>query len=361
MKSKLIILLLLVNFLLRTTEARSQDCNPADLAKIPGTWRSNKDGSIHNVSPADLASERKVLTGILESMKARYQPVGGVLSHSNFHTVPLGEGKNWVASPYGHTMRFLEYVCEKDPKTNLPYKPAPETSAMVTFYVNQASGVQETGGSINLYAADLPDDHSRGYLLLEKWPEQKGDLLYWEFRAPSERHPIGQKAWMVAYPGKSPLAPLTKGEYLALKIPLLRQYHEEMQGYHREIDPQLDVASKRVYDESLLNLKAHEDLIKSTEAQLGTMTPSELAEPAIIERGEPNGEFRGFKTANDLSVYHLAKPNPGYFDRTLPKWVPQFITVTIQYDTSEAINLKNIQMMEKAIDWEALRELLGRR
>ncbi len=339
---------------------KSQDCDPAELAKIPGTWRKGTDGSIHNVTPADLARERTILAGIHESIKARYSPIGGIISHSYVYSVPLGEGKNWISNPYHYTCRFLDYLCERNPNANRTYYPDLESSSSIKVYINQISGTQEHGGAIDVYAADLPDDHFNGYFILSKWPEQEEERLFWEFHIPSERYPLGLKAYILTHQGKSPLVPFTKGEYLKLKIPLLRQSHEEALGYHKEIDPTFDAASQRVYEQSLENLKIQEEMIKATEELLASMTPGELAEPAIIEGGEPKGEFRGFKTADDPWAHHLAKPNPACYDPRLPKWVPQLITVAISYDISEAINYENIRMMEKAIDWEYLRGLLGK-
>lgn len=340
--------------------AKAQDCDPVELAKIPGSWKSNKEGSIHNVSAADVTQERVVLAKIHESVKAKYTPIGGVLSYSNFFSIPIGEGKNWIANPYGQSMRFLEYVCKRDPKNPQAYAPNLETSAVVTFYVNQISAFQELGGAFNLFPAELPEDHPNGYFILEKWPKQQGDRLLWEVQIPSDRYSLGEKVYILTSKEKSPIAPLTKGEYLKLKIPLLKKSYEESLGYHKEIDPDFDAASKRVFEQSLENLKAQEELIQSTEALLESMPPEELSAAGIIESGETKGEFRGFKTENDPDVYHLVKPNLAYFDPKLPKWVPQLITVSINYDINEQINFENIQMLEKAIDFEFLQFLLGK-
>lgn len=347
-------------FILAILGAKAQGCDPAELAKIPGSWKSNKDGSIHNVSAADVTQERVVLAKIHESVKAKYTPIGGVLSYSNFFSISVGEGKNWVANPYGQSMRFLEYVCKRDPKTPQAYAPNLETSAVVTFYVNQISASQELAGTFNLFAAELSEDHPNGYFILEKWPEQQGDRLLWEVQIPSDRYSLGEKVYILTYKEKSPIAPLTKGEYLKLKIPLLKKSHEESLGYHKDIDPDFDAASKRVFEQSLENLKAQEELIQSTEALLESMSPEELSAPAIIERGESNGEFKGFKEENDPDVYHLVKPNLSYYDPKLPKWVPQLITININYDINEPVNFENIQMLEKAIDFAFLQSLLGK-
>ena len=357
---KTIIKLLLSFFILVGEAVNAQDCDPAELAKIPGSWRAGQDGSIHNVTASDLAKERELLAKIHESVKAKYSPIGGIISHTYVYSVPLLEGKNWVSNPYSYNFRFLEYLCERNPIANRTYYPNLESSSSIRVSINQISGGQELAGSFNLYPADLPDDHFNGYFILEKWPEKDEDRLFWELTIPSERYPLGQKVYILTYTGKNPIIPFTKGEYLKLKIPLLRKSYEESVGYHKEIDPDFDAASKRVFEQSLENLKAQEELIQDTEELLASMTSEELAEPAIIEAGEPKGEFRGFKSENDPNVFHLAKPNLAYFDPKLPKWVPQLISVNIKYDINERINYENIQMMEKAIDFEFLRLLLGK-
>lgn len=360
MREMLKLQFVIVFYLLALLSVKAQDCDPVELAKIPGTWRAGQNPAIHNVTASDLAKEREVLAKIHESVKAKYSPIGGIISHSYVYSVPVLEGKNWASNPYSYNFKFLEYICERNPNAGRTYNPNLESSSSIRISINQLSGGQELGGAFNLYPADLPDDHFNGYFILEKWPEQENDRLFWELTIPSERYPLGEKVYILTYPGKNPIVPFTKGEYLKLKIPLLKKSYDETLGYHKEIDPEFDAASKRVFEQSLENLKAKEELIKSTEELLASMTPEELAEPAIIEAGEPNGEFRGFKSATDSWIFHLVKPNLAYFDPKLPKWVPQLITVNIKYDISEQINYENIQMMEKAIDYEFLKSLLGK-
>jgi len=167
--------LTLTGLLLIPITSSAQNCDPKEIAKIPGKWKGPGKGYIENVSQANLTKEREVLAKIHEMMKKSYAPLGGDLSFSNVFGYNKYKGKNWLADPYEYSMYFLYYICKRDIKASPNYEPTGETGHTVYISVNE---IWSTAGNFNLYAAELPDDHYDGYMTIQKWPEQKNGYLF---------------------------------------------------------------------------------------------------------------------------------------------------------------------------------------
>jgi hypothetical protein len=56
----------------------------------------------------------------------------------------------------------------------------------------------------------------------------------------------------------------------------------------------------------------------------------------------------------------LIKPNPGYFNKKLPKSWPQFFWVYIRANHKDPIAAKFMADIIKAVDFAALRNMLGK-
>jgi len=348
---------LVLTFLLQTSVSLvAQDCDAKEFANIPGKWNGPGKGSIENVSQANLIKEREVLAKIHEMMKKSYSPTGGDLSFSNVFGYNKYTGKNWLADPYEYSMYFLDYICKRDYPNSHNYKPNAETGHTVYFSVNE---IWSQNGYFKLYATELPDDHYDGYLSFTKWPEEKNGYLFWPLLEPEERYPQKEYQYLITYDGKLPFIPFTKGEYLVLKIPLLQKAYEEGKESLKSIDT-TDAYGKRTFDEAQEFVKEKEKLLNETIELQKTLSAEELAQPAIIDAGESKSQFRGFKSETDRNINHLVKPNPDYYDTNLPKWVPQFICVTIHTDIKEETGFVNIQNIEKGIDFANLKSLLGK-
>src|SRR5689334_18834906 len=82
----------------------SQDCSKESLRQKTGTWKSGQQGSIKNVTAADLAKEKAVLTGIHKMITAQHTPTGCVISYSTVYGKSTAAGENWVADPYHYAL-----------------------------------------------------------------------------------------------------------------------------------------------------------------------------------------------------------------------------------------------------------------
>jgi hypothetical protein len=96
------------------------------------------------------------------------------------------------------------------------------------------------------------------------------------------------------------------------------------------------------------------------EALLTELSPEELAEPAIIDSGQSWHEFLGFKKGEDSDIQHLVVPDLSYFDKSLPKWAPQFICITVNHDLKDQVYLSNIDSLVKILDIRFFQSLLDK-
>lgn len=339
-----------------TLSLAAQDCVDASLAQLPGKWTAGKSGSVENVSAANLVREKALAAYLLQMMKPAYSPAGGDIVYSNVYGYNAYIGKNWMADPYEYSMYFKRYRCEPYPKNGITYGPEAETPTTVYFNVNH---VWTYKGGFNLWAADLPDDHYDGYLPIREWPKQEGDHYYWLIEDATERYPKKEYAWFITYDGKLPFRELTRKEYLDIKIPQLTAFLSEMEGRLKDIDPDFDAASKRIYDDALESIALQKKLIEDTRALLQSMSPEELNVGAIVYAGDSKGEFTGFRKAGEPYCDHLVKPDLNYYNRILPKWVPQFFCILFQLNTADPVYAANIQAIEKTIDVPRLKAMLG--
>src|SRR5689334_18777448 len=90
----------------------AQDCTKEALLKLPGNWKAGPQGSVQNVSAADLAKEKSVLAAVHKMVSTRYSPKGCEISYSTVFGKQLVAGRNWTADPYHYSMYILRYLCD---------------------------------------------------------------------------------------------------------------------------------------------------------------------------------------------------------------------------------------------------------
>lgn len=333
-----------------------QSCDENVISKIPGKWIQGREGSIDNVTAANLAKEKEMLGKLHSMIRTSYNPIGANVVYGNVFGYNKYVGKTWLADPFEYLIYVKKFRCLPQPKNNIIYYAEDETPTSVYISVNK---IWSRSGRFNLNPADLPDDHYDGYLQVSTWPEKKDDYHYWLIAEPTERYPKKEYQYLVTYDGKLPFAPFTRKEYLLIKIPQLKAYLKELEDLRKDIDPNFDAASKRNYESSSEIIDEQKKLIASTEDLLKKMSQEELNMGAIIYGGDSKGEFSGFRKAGELYCLYLVKPNPDYYNKSLPRWVPQFFCVLVQLDSKDELYKTNIEAIEKAIDFKKLKSYLG--
>jgi hypothetical protein len=353
MKVFRILLSLLVAFQINPLIA--QPCNDEALLKIPGVWKKGKQGSIENVMPEDLAKEKLVLEQMYKMISSKYSPFGCDIVHSTVFGYNRYKGKNWKCDPYEFSIYVKDYLCDHKDNDISKKWVDPETGTTLYFNVNH---IWSREGGFEMRPADLPDDHYYpGYQILKKWPEKKDGYYYWKNHSPTEREKYIEYQFLITYDGKLPFKPFTRREYLLVKIPELKKFVAELEANLKNIDPNLDRASKDAYAEGQRFIAEKKKLTEDTENLLRTMSAEELNMGAVV-KGSGAGDFTGFKDENDDYVDILVKPDLAYY-KHLPKWVPQFFCINVNIETYREVFGKNVKEIEKAIDFSWFRNMLG--
>ncbi len=346
--------LILSGLLLFYITSAAQNCDPNEIAKISGIWKAGLAGSIHNVTSVNLAKEKEVLSSIHKMLTSKFSPVGLEVNYSNSFGYNIYEGRNWTADPYIYNLYLLRYRCGTSKHNTRNYQPDISSSTSVYFAVNKIPG-------IDINAADLAEDHDPGYIEIKNWPEKKDGFWFWPRSENREGKSIQKTVqYLVTYDDKLPFRAMTKKEYIAIKVPFLRKYLEQLEGILKGIDPTIDESSKEDFQYRKKQIIKQKALIDELQGMVESWPPEKLQEPAIIDAGQSWYEFLGFKKEGDTYINHLIIPDLNYFNKNLPKWVPQFICITIANNYSDEVYTQNIDALHESIDFLFLKSMLGK-
>jgi len=90
-----------------------------------------------------------------------------------------------------------------------------------------------------------------------------------------------------------------------------------------------------------------------------TKSETELSKPAICMWNDEE-RFERFVEEGTKGSFIAIKPNLDYYRKKLPKSSPQFFTVVYKVSKDDAVFEENIEAIKKAVDFEALRNMLGK-
>jgi hypothetical protein len=333
----------------------AQPCSDEALLKIPGIWKKGVQGSINNVKPEDLTKEKQVLAQVENMIRSKVTPYGCDINYSTVFGYNKYTGKNWRSDPYEMGVRIMKYYCDHKDNDISKKWVDPETGTVVYFSVNS---IWSSQGVFRLKAAELPDDHYYpGYLVTKSLPEKKDGHYLWKLHEPTEREKYVEYQYLVTYDGKLPFIPFTRKEYLEVKIPEVKKFIEGLESNLKDINPAIDRASKDAYESAKAFIDEKKGIIQKMENLLRTMSPEELNKGAVVRAMGP-GDFDGFRNETDEFVNILVKPDTAYY-KPLPKWVPQFFCIVVRVETEEKVFMKNMQEIERSIDFSWFRKMLG--
>ncbi|MDO8967522.1 hypothetical protein [Algoriphagus sp.] len=346
----------LLFFFSASTAGKSQDCDPTQLATIPGTFKAGIAGSVQNVSKTDLVKEKETLSKINQKISSDFSPVGMEITYSNAFGYNEFYGKNWVADPYIYSLYFLRYVCGTSAKNNRNYQPEISSNTQVYFQINKLSG---QGGGIELFAAEIPDDREEKYFKIKDWPERIESGVYqWIITEPQGKETRRVFNLIITKNDKLPFRALTKKEFILFHLPGMNRFLKELEQLRVPIDPKADEESAVQNQIQTQRINEQKKIIEDFEALLTDLSPEELEEPAIVEKGQSWYEFLGFKNVGDTNILHLVVPDMGYFDTSLPKWRPQFFCINFLYETKIQVYLTNINSLIDDLDIKFFQSLL---
>jgi len=311
----------------------SQECTKELLKSKAGTWKAGPQGSINNVTPSDLAKEKTVLATVHKMLTSNYKPMGCQIDYSTVFGKNVNAGGAWVADPYHYAMYVLRYLCDQQSADKTKYYVDVSTPTTVNIAVNSISPLN------TLYAATLPEDDFRGYLKLKQRPEWKNGHYYLGEEIVGNSHlpnKIKEYRWLITYNDTLPFVYLTRKEYLLIQKKRLEQKIQESPSEKTYLDK---------------HLSAINDYLKKP--------ASDLMQPAICSWNEEE-RFEKFVDEGSRGSFFAVRPNMQYYRKNLPKSTPQFFTIVYKVAHGDPIFEENITGIQKAIDFSALKSLLGK-
>ncbi len=189
--------------------------------------------------------------------------------------------------------------------------------------------------------------------------------------------------WLITYDGKLPYAYVTKKEFLEKRRKALLVHmnmsasgfkdvlkNNEMAKGFKETEYKNDpdklkkymkmdyLPSKERYEKLLAdNEKTYKTAFDKIDTQL-KMPAAELNEQAIVKQDPKDNLSYLFTDDDDPFGKILIKPNPGYFNKKIPKSSPQFFWIDIVYNHKEPIATKFRTDIMNAVDFAGLKNML---
>ena len=314
----------------------SQDCTDESLLQTPGTLKADAPYNSGKLSAVDLAKHKKVVATITNMIKSKYAPLGlKALYHENYG-YPVA---NRPANDYGYSIIPLNYYCEGN-----TFKTAHETSTYFSISANIFDvEIYDTAQGDRLLA--------EGFNVMHDLPIEKDGI--WYFREMDASLGFGMtgksSAWLITYDGKLPFSYVTKKEFLekrkrSLSAQMLMSAaafkdnlkNIEIEKGYKEVeyknDPEklkkymkMDDTDRKLRYEKLLsdNEKNYKSAFNKIDEQL-KLPAEELNKQAIVKIDPYDYLSYLFTDDNDAFGKVLIKPNPGYFNKKLPRSSPQF-------------------------------------
>ncbi|WP_300600740.1 hypothetical protein [Niabella sp.] len=309
---------------------QAQDCSKEMLQQKPGTWKAGPQGSVINISAADLIKEKSLTATIHKMVSTNYKPVGCEISYSTVYGKYPGTGQTFIADPYHYAMYVLRYLCDADKSRYYVDNSTPTT---VNITANVIYSLD------NLYAANLPADDPRGYLKLKRRPEKKDGYYFLGDEVVGDNHlenKIKEYRWLITYNDTLPFSYLSQKEYVRIQKKRLEQALQDSPGEKAYISKFLD------------NIAVY---LKKPE--------TELMKPAICMWNEEEW-FEKFVEEGTPGSFIAVIPNLAYYRKNLPKSSPQFFTVVYKIAHGDPVFEANIANIKNAIDFAKLKNMLGK-
>jgi hypothetical protein len=311
--------------------AAAQDCSKELLQHKPGTWKAGPQGAIFKVSAPDLVKEKTVINTIHKMIAANYQPSGCQLSYSTVYgnNSPVA-GKPWLADNYHYVMRIMRYLCDQQAADKTKYYVDISTTTTVNIVANAIFSLN------SLYASELGTDDARGYLKLTSVPVKRDGYYFMGAEKVSYNDSIFEYRWLITYNDTLPFSYVSRKEYLLIQKKRLEQ-------------DLINSPSDRAYNEKFFK----------NIANYLTQPETELSKPAICMWNDEE-RFEKFVSEGTKGSFIAVKPNIAYYHKSLPKSSPQFFSVVFKLDYADPVFKENIAGIQKAVDFAALKNMLGR-
>ena len=308
----------------------STECSAEKLSQIPGTWKAGQQGSIANVTAADLVKEKAVLAGIHTMISSNYSPMGCQIAYSTVYSKNPRDGEIFIADPYHFAMYILRYLCDANSADKSKYYVDISTPTTVNIVANAIFFMNA------LYAANIPDNDFRGFLKLENRPEKKDGVYFMGKVKESYNEEMYEYRWLITYNDTLPFGYMSRKDYLLLQKKRLEKSLKDSPG------------DKEYLQQYFNNINEY---LKKPE--------SELSKVAICMWNDEE-RFERFVDEGTRGSFIAVKPNLAYYKKSLPMSSPQFFTVVYKVSEGDPVFDANIAAIEKAVDFAKLKGMLGK-
>jgi hypothetical protein len=365
--------LFLNNFYTVAQPPVTNDCAQASLLQMAGTWKQSKQGSVTGIAPTDLVRQKKLVDDLHAMIKLTYKPLAVEANFGGAYNRPY---PNMAANSYYYRIIPLNFYCDGG-----SVKINHETSTFFQIGVNMFDAeIYDTAQGDRLLA--------EGFNVMPDMPVAKDG--YWYFKETDANLGFGvtgkKLMFLITYDGKLPYSYISKRAFLEKRKQILTtQMAAEavsfndalksleiekglMQTTYKNDPEKLSKYLNKDYPytknkfEKLLEANAgnYKPEFEKIETQL-SKSAAEMDEPAIVKK-DPKAKLDTYIFTNDDDPFGkvLIKPNPGYFNKKIARSAPQFICVTIIWNHKEPKAANFEQAILKAVDFSALKNMLGK-
>lgn len=349
LKQKIIIKIFAYLLIAIVNNASAQDCSKEALRKIKGVWLPSKQNNVlDNPAPADIAGAKKILDDVRKLAQEQYIPVGADSRHHYVFEKDLGIYPRY-GNPYHYTLRNYEFYCLNGKKTTSAEGPGTyvyfnnEATKEIPIYKDYDdfginSDVNSNGGFMSLNSfhcsnGKLPDV-TKGYYCFG----DENDYNYWFVRD-----------------SKLPFRYVSRKEFLQKQVAINEAHIKAFEKKMLSPEMKAIINANPEYKKQMMDglsiyekpLDAYKIDLKKDSAWLNEMAIVDFRVGAATSRYV-------FTTLDDPENMHLfipIMPNPGYYNRKLPKWVPQYISINIRGNTGKEYVRNVRKLMEDNVEF----------
>jgi hypothetical protein len=293
--------------------AQTTTCDSSQFDAMTNVWKLEPDQNTREVTPGELAAERKIMQRVVDMFKSAFVPTGAIgLYGANYDTLPHTRNTDRYGNSYIFTLSNHKIEC-------LNGKPAAIDVSLgnVSVQVNMQFAGEATNGDSSVGFSYLP----RGYYQRKdktEVPQANAEGIE-EFNFGD-----GTTVWWLTRAGALPFRVITRREFLQKQIEILQS----------KPDPS---AKRLAYYQRLLSESSDEvAIVKQT-------WNASLDENAYVYTTLADSESRVYVTVN-----------PEYYDRRQPKSAPQHILIRLKQDTAWLNSMGNgarhLESMQKLRD-----------
>ena len=284
--------------------AQNATCDSSQFDAMTNVWKLEPDQNTREVTPGELAAERKVMQRVADMFKSAFVPTGAIgLYGANYDILPQAKiNTDRYGNTYIFTLSNHKIECHNG-------KPAAIDVSLgnVSVQVNMQFAGEATNGDSSVGFSYLP----RGYYQRK----DKTELPQANAEGIEEFNFVdGTTVWWLTRAGVLPFRVVTRREFVQKQIEILQSRSSTS-----------TTAKLLAYYQGLLS-----------------ESPDAVAIVKEIEVASLNGHAHVFTTLADRASRVYVTVNPDYYDRSQPKSAPQHILIRLRHENATLLNSTGI-------------------